>query len=62
MFGEKLKLIRKGNKIKQKELAVTLGLSQAHFCQLENEKAMPTIDTLNKWCNALKCEVILVMR
>lgn len=62
MFGNKLKTIRKGKKIKQKELAEQLGLSISHFCQMENDKASPTLSTLNKWCNALDCEVKLIFK
>ena len=62
MFGEKLKTIRKGKKIKQKDLADTLGMSQTHLCQLENGKSSPTLNTLSEWCKSMDCELRVLIK
>ena len=55
--GEKIKYIRKQNKISQQELGNMLGVSQAMIAQYENGKRIPKIETLIKIAEALDCEV-----
>lgn len=60
MFGNKLKNKRKELGLKQKDLAVELGLTTTHLCQLENEKSSPTLTTLIKWCEYLGCKLQVI--
>ena len=55
--GEKIKSIRKQNRISQQELGNMLGVSQAMIAQYENGKRIPKIETLIKIAEALECEV-----
>lgn len=55
--GEKIKSIRKQNRISQQELGNILGVSQAMIAQYENGKRIPKIETLIKIAEALDCEV-----
>ena len=55
--GEKIKSIRKKNKISQQELGNMLGVSQAMIAQYENGKRIPKLETIKKIAIALDCEV-----
>lgn len=54
---ERLKELRFKRKMTQIELAAAAGLSQAHYCQIENGKDSPSIKRLALIAKALGCSV-----
>ena len=55
----KLKTIRLTKKITHDELSKETGISQKHISNIENHKAIPSIETLHKLANGLGVEMIL---
>ncbi|SFH36324.1 DNA-binding transcriptional regulator, XRE-family HTH domain [Desulfotomaculum arcticum] len=56
---DKLKLIRLQKKITHEELSRLTGLSQKHISNVENHKAMPSIETLQKLAYGLGVQIEL---
>ena len=52
-IGEKIKIIRKKNRLTQKELGDKLGVSYQMIAQYENGKRNPKIETVQKIADAL---------
>ncbi|HAW50324.1 TPA: hypothetical protein DCX16_05200 [bacterium] len=52
-IGERIKIFRKNLLISQKELAKNVGITQAHLCRIENNKAFPSMKLFNKIADAL---------
>lgn len=52
-FGERLKNVRKQQKVSQKELGQRLGVSQQTIAQYEKAQSTPKAITVNKIANAL---------
>lgn len=50
-FSERLKEIRKTNKLTQKQVAQGTGMSENHYQFYEYGKIEPTIGTFEKFCN-----------
>ena len=48
MFSEKLKQLRKKNKITQEQLAKMLGLERSSVAKYESKSIIPSIDTLTR--------------
>lgn len=57
MLGEKVKTLRKALKITQKELAMTVGVSQSTIGMIEGNKQGASNDTLLKLAKALNTTV-----
>ncbi|MED4354092.1 helix-turn-helix transcriptional regulator [Schinkia azotoformans] len=45
-FGERIKYVRKSNKLNQVEFAKIIGVSQGTLSELEQDKYKPSIDTI----------------
>ncbi len=58
----KLKARRKELHLTQKQLAERMGVSFQFVSQTENGERIPSITTLNKFCEALEMDVELVER
>lgn len=56
-IGNKIAEIRKSKGLSQKEIALTIGADRAQYSRIENDKANPTIQTLEKIANALNVQV-----
>ncbi|MBZ0178891.1 MAG: helix-turn-helix domain-containing protein [Melioribacteraceae bacterium] len=56
-IGKIIKVRRKFLKITQKDLAEIVGLSLRNFVDIENGKANPTLDALQKITEALGLEI-----
>ena len=54
---EELKRLRFQKKMTQMELANAAGLSQAHYCMVENGKDSPSIKRLTLIAKALGCSI-----
>ena len=55
-FGEKLKSLRKGNKLTQKEVAEKAGLSIVTINFYENDEQKPSLTNLQRLATALNCD------
>ena len=56
-IGEKIKIIRKKNRLTQKELGDKLGVSYQMIAQYENGKRNPKIETVQKIADALDMSI-----
>ncbi|APM37321.1 helix-turn-helix domain-containing protein [Clostridium kluyveri] len=56
---DELTSIRIKNKITMDELSLRSGVSQKHISNIENHRATPTIETLNKIANGLGVDIQL---
>lgn len=56
---DKLKTIRLAKKMTHGELSRVTGISQKHISNIENHKAIPSIETLHKLAHGLGVEMIL---
>lgn len=54
-FGEKLKSLRKGQKLTLKDVAERAGLSIVSVNFYENDKQKPTLTNVQRLAEALKC-------
>jgi len=54
--SERLKEMRKGKGLTQKELAQKAGVSESYICQIENGK-MVSLNKLDKLAEVLGCKV-----
>lgn len=54
-FSDKIRLLRISKSMNQKELAKTVGISQPFLSDIEKGKRKPSIDVLQKLCDALSC-------
>ena len=52
-FAQRLKIKRKSQGLRQRQLAKIIGISQVHLSLLECGKVQPTITTLEWICKAL---------
>lgn len=57
---ETLKIIRKGKRIKQTDLARTIGISQTYLSQIENSKRNPSFELIVDWCAALDYKLVAI--
>lgn len=53
-IGKKVMSIRKSQNLSQKEVALSARIDRALFSQIENNKANPTLATIEKIANVLK--------
>lgn len=53
-FGQRLKRIRKSKKLTQRKLAEKMGITHHLISMYEREKSVPTLNTLEWLCKALK--------
>jgi len=51
--GDRIKGVRKKKNITQVELAESIGITQSHLSQIENDHRNPSITTLEKICKEL---------
>lgn len=54
---EELIKARKIRRLTQKELAMKIGCPQPSISRIENRTSSPTLDFLEKWCEALKVSI-----
>lgn len=59
---ENLRLLRKAKKIKQRELAEGVGITQAYLSYIEKGKRNPTLDIVEKIAGELDCEIVLIFK
>ena len=57
---ETLKIIRKGKRIRQTDLARTIGITQTYISQIENGKRNPSFALVVDWCNALDYKLVAI--
>lgn len=55
-----LKVLRKGKKIKQSDLAKSTGISQTYLSQIESNKRVASIPVIEDICNKLDCELRII--
>ena len=53
-LGEKIKLLRTEKELTQPELAHKAGIEQSYLSKLENDKAIPSFDIINRVAMALE--------
>lgn len=58
-IGQKIRYRRKFLKITQKDFSEIVGLSLRNFIDIENGKANPTLDALQKITDTLGLEIII---
>lgn len=58
-LGERLKYLRLGRKLTQKDLAENSGVSQSTIAQIETGRKDPSITTLRKLSDALDMDIAL---
>lgn len=56
-IGEKIKAIRTGKNLSQKEIALSVGLDRGQYSRIENGKVEPTLSSLEKIAKALNIKV-----
>ncbi len=61
MFGYTFKKIRKHYGYKQKEFAVEINVSVKHLSQIENNKANPSIELIEKVFRRFNCVIRVKM-
>ncbi|HKN75857.1 MAG TPA: helix-turn-helix domain-containing protein [Candidatus Acidoferrum sp.] len=54
IIGERLSELREQKKLSQREIESRSGLQRAYLSRVENGHTVPTIETLEKWANALE--------
>ena len=54
-FGNNLKKIRQEHEMTQEELAKKINTSRSNIANYENDKNMPSIETLNNLSEVLNC-------
>lgn len=55
-----LRVIRKGKKIKQSDLAKRAGISQTFLSLVENNKRVASIEVIENLCEQLDCELRII--
>lgn len=55
-----LKVLRKGKKIKQYDLAKLAGISQTYLSQIESNKRIASIPVIENICEQLDCELRII--
>lgn len=58
---DELKAIRIASKVTHEELSKATGVSQKHISNIENHKATPTVETLQKLASGLGVEIDLTV-
>src|ERR1700722_3602889 len=53
MLGERLKELRKAQRLSQGDLQARTGFFRSYISRVENGHCIPILDTLEKWANAL---------
>lgn len=56
---KQLRKIRRDQELSQDAVAAAAGLFANHISQMEVGNRTPTLTTLNKWVEALGCELVL---
>ena len=54
-LADKVRLMRKAQKLNQTQLARRVGVAQAYISEIEKGKKTPSVDVLEKLCDALDC-------
>lgn len=57
ILGDRLRLIRDGKQLSFEDVEARSGLSRAYLLRVENGHAVPTIEELEKWAQALEVPV-----
>lgn len=58
-LGQQFKRIRKVRKMTQKEVAAKMGVSDVSISQYERGQRNLTLEMMNKFANALNCQVTI---
>ena len=61
-FGEKLRDLRNEKKLTQPELADAIGIEQSYLSKLENEKSLPSDNTLSRILEVFEVEIGELLR
>lgn len=51
--------IRKFRGVKQKDLAIAIGVDPSNLSKYESGKIRPSLEILVDWCNALGCSLLV---
>ena len=57
-IGAKIKALRKKRKISQEALAEMISMNHRSILRIENQQALPTLETLDKIATALNIDII----
>lgn len=57
MLGKVLRLIREQNDVSLTQAAIELGMSKAYVSELENDKKVPTLETLERYSKTFEIPV-----
>lgn len=60
-LSELIKRIRKSNNISQKKFAEQLGISNVHYCSIENKRRNVTIDLLERIAELTKMQLVITL-
>ena len=55
-----LKTIRKGKRIKQSDLAKSIGITQTYLSLIETNKRSPKFEVIEDICKELDCELRII--
>lgn len=61
MFGEELRKARLRAGLTQEQLAFEAHVDRTYISQLEHDKKSPTVDVLNRICNALNLKASVLL-
>jgi transcriptional regulator with XRE-family HTH domain len=53
-IGEKIRFLRKSKGLSQMELSKKIGITYSHLSDLENQKSLPSVDTIRKLSRVLE--------
>jgi transcriptional regulator with XRE-family HTH domain len=56
---QSLKYFRKIKNLTQREVATELGISQVHYCNIENGKSQPSMDLLDKFAEVYGIDLMV---
>lgn len=56
-IGNRIKTLREAKKISSRQLALKVGMSVGYLSDIERNEKKPTIDMLEKICNALEIDL-----
>jgi transcriptional regulator with XRE-family HTH domain len=56
-IGDKMKAIREGKSLSQKEIALAAGIDRAQYSRIESDKVEPSLSSLEKIAEALQVKV-----
>ncbi|MDD5018521.1 MAG: helix-turn-helix domain-containing protein [Eubacteriales bacterium] len=54
-LADRIRLMRQAQNLNQSQLALRVGVAQAYISEIEKGKKTPSVDVLEKLCDALDC-------